>query len=281
MIILKLLIDLRESKLIREIHNIQKECDKYKDICIEIKSLDIGDVILCSSLDNGETYVNVLIFERKTISDLFNSIRDGRYKEQSYRLMNCGGIKCHDIIYLIEGQISELKTFDQRDKLYSTIQSLTHFKGFSVSRSETTYESAHIVLNSYWKLQKEYNDTKKYSCEIVSEKMDDGETMQVTSKQTSYIDAFAKPVKKMNITPENINSLMLSIIPHVSISVANVLMKEYLTIFNLKKDMDENPNILYVKKFIHEDGRSKKINKTASDNINRLFLQEKIHNSQY
>ena len=45
------------------------------------------------------------IVERKTGSDLASSIIDGRYEEQSYRLLHSGDLIPHSVIYLIEGEI--------------------------------------------------------------------------------------------------------------------------------------------------------------------------------
>ena len=59
------------------------------------KQLDIGDAIIVDENDN-----HVLIFERKTISDLLSSIKDGRYLEQSFRLQN-SSVKNHFITYII------------------------------------------------------------------------------------------------------------------------------------------------------------------------------------
>lgn len=43
------------------------------------------------------------IVERKTCDDLVHSIKDGRYYNQQYRMMNCG---LRNRIYLIEGPTS-------------------------------------------------------------------------------------------------------------------------------------------------------------------------------
>ena len=46
-----------------------------------------------------------MIIERKTLNDLASSIKDGRYKEQGYRLSNCS-LHNHNIFYLIEDNLS-------------------------------------------------------------------------------------------------------------------------------------------------------------------------------
>ena len=80
-------IDYREKCL--------KDYFQSKSYC-KIENLTLGDVIL--------KYENniILLIERKTTEDLAASIRDGRHKEQKYRLMN-SNIKLKNIIFLEKG----------------------------------------------------------------------------------------------------------------------------------------------------------------------------------
>lgn len=66
---LLLKIDTRETKLIKLFN------EKYSDININIQQLDIADIHIINK------YTNIVI-ERKTITDMLSSIKDGRYKEQ-------------------------------------------------------------------------------------------------------------------------------------------------------------------------------------------------------
>ena len=74
-------IDNREHKLIALFQKMQ--------FPIEVKTLDIGDIIIKASeackksyQDKDQRYESIFIFERKSISDMISSIKDGRYKEQ-------------------------------------------------------------------------------------------------------------------------------------------------------------------------------------------------------
>ena len=60
-------------------------------ITITTSNLPIGDIVILN--DHNEEQ---LIIERKSISDLAASIKDGRYAEQSFRLNN---YKLHNHIY--------------------------------------------------------------------------------------------------------------------------------------------------------------------------------------
>ena len=89
---MKLYADSREPKGILELLNSRVSN-------IETGNLDIGDFIIKD--DNDEIK---MIFERKTIADLMSSIKDGRYKEQSYRLSQFP-LNNHHIFYVIEGNL--------------------------------------------------------------------------------------------------------------------------------------------------------------------------------
>ena len=89
-------IDNRERKLITLMNALKKDLGYNFDIVVEV--LDLGDIIICD--DNVEK----LIIERKSLSDLAASLKDGRYSEQSFRL-NGMKIHNHNIVYLIEGDI--------------------------------------------------------------------------------------------------------------------------------------------------------------------------------
>ena len=114
---MKLYIDTREPGEIKS--NLQNLL-KSIEIEIEEKSLDIGDFIL-------ENENIKLIFERKSLSDLECSIKDGRYKEQSFRLNSCN-VHNHNIYYIIEGNISTYKNAYFKNTIYSSIVSLSLFK---------------------------------------------------------------------------------------------------------------------------------------------------------
>ena len=86
-------LDYREIKLndLCQIHLADKP-----EIKMVTENLPLGDIIICN--DDGKEKV---IIERKSLADLAASIRDGRYKEQSFRLNQCE-LPNHHIYYLIE-----------------------------------------------------------------------------------------------------------------------------------------------------------------------------------
>ena len=74
---MNLILDCREKKL----------CDYLSALKINYttESLPLGDIIIKNN--DGKT---IVLFERKTLNDLLSSISDGRYEEQSFRLLESG-----------------------------------------------------------------------------------------------------------------------------------------------------------------------------------------------
>jgi crossover junction endonuclease MUS81 len=138
---MKLVIDNREHKLITLLKALNNDYDY--NLTIEVEKLDLGDVSIQS--DEGE---ELLIIERKNLADLASSIRDGRYKEQSYRL-NGNSLHNHNIIYLVEGNIHHYNpryTKIKPETLYVTMFCIQYFKGFSVFRTFNVGESAEYII---------------------------------------------------------------------------------------------------------------------------------------
>ena len=90
-------------------------------------NLDVGDFHIYKNNKDLPDF----IIERKSINDLLSSIKDGRYNEQSFRLNNFP-IHNHNIYYLIEGSIEYIKNEQNKKIVYSSIFTISHFKGFSI-----------------------------------------------------------------------------------------------------------------------------------------------------
>jgi ERCC4-type nuclease len=97
-----------------------------------------------------------MVIERKSISDLLASIKDGRYEEQSYRLMHSSGFPPHSILYIIEGSMSQLRTLLEKKIVYSALTSLNFFKGFSVIRTNNVLETAEYIIWMSEKIEKNF-----------------------------------------------------------------------------------------------------------------------------
>ena len=237
---MKLIIDNRERELIDLIPELLKT--NKLDYDYEIKSLELGDIIIYNEEEEKEE----IIIERKNLNDLASSILDGRYAEQSLRLDSVITPN-HNIIYLIEGQMSSYNNrYSRVDKktLYSTMFSLNYYKGFSVLRSINIYETSNVIIRILDKLSRDskkgkigyYN--KKKSIDISNNDRVPNEEEPINElKQYSRV---IKKRKKDNISPENIGEIILSQIPGISSVISIAIMKKYGSIYNLLMKIREN-----------------------------------------
>ena len=70
---MKIIFDERETSLYEKFKLFESSCSTEKRV------MDLGDILLQD--DDGK---DVLLIERKSLSDLIASIKDGRYEEQSH-----------------------------------------------------------------------------------------------------------------------------------------------------------------------------------------------------
>jgi ERCC4-type nuclease len=146
---MRVIIDNRERDLFERCYSITQSTSTY--VTLEKEPLPIGDVYF--KTDEGK---DVLIIERKSLSDLLASIKDGRYEEQSYRLMHSSGFPPHSVIYIIEGQMTQLRTSMEKRLVYSAMTSLNFFKGFSVIRTNHISETADFIIWTAEKIERNF-----------------------------------------------------------------------------------------------------------------------------
>jgi ERCC4-type nuclease len=276
-------IDIREQELLSNIKNLILFNPLFKQLKFESENLPIGDIIISDEKEDK------LIIERKTINDLLSSIKDGRYEEQSYRLNGLPHHN-HNIIYLIEGDVNRVNRFkdNSAEKMtsYSAMFSLNYYKGFSVFRSFSLDETALIICNMAYKLNKEIISIKKpYYNNYINEKNilsneENTETtnnieLAVNNEQTDkdYINV-VKKVKKENITPDNIGEIMLCQIPGISSVTAIAIMNKFQNIYNMIKEIELNPDALKDITYTNSKGQIRKINKTSTENIVKFLLKK-------
>lgn len=290
-------VDTRESDLLRHINGLVANIPIFKQLVIKSETLPIGDIIIA---DENE---DKLIIERKSITDLLASIKDGRYEEQSYRLNGLNHHN-HNIIYLVEGDVNQANRFksDNRvDKLtaYSAMFSLNYYKGFSVFRSFSLEESATIICNMAYKLAKEPADKKVFysnkqattpaptpisiqePCTLipVTTEPQQGGSIVVTQpdeaeqSEKDYVSVIKK-VKKENITPDNIGEIMLCQIPGVSAVTALAILQQYKTLPNLIKELEINADCLRNITSTNAKGQTRRINKTSIANIVKFLVKK-------
>jgi ERCC4-type nuclease len=254
---LKLKIDVRETDLFACCKMILDR-NVLKD-SVELTSvpLPIGDIII----SDATTDEDKVIIERKTLADLAASIKDGRYSEQSYRLNGLNHPN-HNIIYLVEGDLTKLSIFKSKiDKqtLYSSMFSINYYKGFSLMRSNTLEESATILCNMAFKLIKSEDKQPYYKQQQ--------QQQQVLGDEADEYCSVVKRVKKENVTKENISNIMLCQIPGISDVTASAVFKKFNTLSDLIIAIRADPTCLNDIKSIMANGKSRKISKTCIKNI--------------
>jgi ERCC4-type nuclease len=293
-------IDIRETDLLQQITQHITNIPIFKSIVVKSEVLPIGDIIICDEKEEK------LIIERKSVSDLLSSIKDGRYEEQSYRLNGLNHHN-HNIIYLVEGDVNRANRFKSDNRiekltLYSAMFSLNYYKGFSVFRSFSLEESATIICNMAYKLEKEVVSGKKAfyqnyithsepikqlenqpleNQQLENQQLEGGnntqeDTLEQNEKVQSEKDyvGVIKKVKKENITPDNIGEIMLCQIPGISSVTALAIMEKYKSLPNLIKEIDNNNDCLKDITSTNAKGQIRKINKTSIANIVKFLLKK-------
>ncbi len=301
-------IDCRERELIAEIDKLRATLpDKFGAIQTRVENLPIGDIILSQT---GAITEELLIIERKTVADLAASIKDGRYDEQSFRLQGLTRHHNHNILYLIEGQVTSLKPAgynkykpsassgtptSEQLVVYSAMFSLNYYKGFSVIRSFSLQETAVMLCNMACKLKKELSTgggstgknpfyssvvapmpaVTENSVEMAVANPEETQTTMTAAATTAAATEYAavvKRVKKENITGDNIGLIMLTQIPGVSSVFAEAILKKYDgSLVKLMLGLQENPECLSNITYATSAGQTRKVNRPCIEAIVRYL----------
>ena len=276
---MKITVDNREQELLKHINQLVLFIPAFKQLKVDCVNLPLGDIII-----SDETEEKIII-ERKSMSDLLSSIKDGRYEEQSYRL-NGMTTHNHNIYYLIEGDVNKSNRFKdtsmEKLTLYSAMFSLNYFKGFSIMRTFNMEETALFICNVANKLEKSVVSGKKpfYQNRLAlttDEQLENKESsvteenVQPEQSDKDYVNVIKK-IKKENITTSNIGEIMLCQIPGVSAVTSLAIMEKYKNLPNLIKEIEANKTCLDNISYINSKGQSRKITKTSIANVVK-FLQ--------
>jgi ERCC4-type nuclease len=250
---MKIIVDERE----RDLFTVLTGLPETPHIQITKQVLPLGDISLES--DDGQ---KLLLIERKTCADLLASIKDGRYDEQSYRLIYSEEYSVrHNIIYLVEGIFSKYVAKD-RKLMYSTMTSLNYFKGFSVWRSSSVEETADVLIAMTDKIHRDMKKgkTPAATTPVAAVPAAPAETTDVVAADYCSV---VKKVKKDNITSENIGEIVLCQIPSVSSTTAIAIMKQFGTFPALMTAIQQNPAAMDGITYEASNGKKRKISKTS------------------
>lgn len=241
---MRLIVDNREPKEIITI--LQSRIEN-----LSLENLELGDYVIQNS--NNEP---VMIFERKSLSDLIASIKDGRYNEQSLRLSECE-VNNRNIYYIIEGNIMNFcnrQNETNQKMLFSSMLSISSKKGFSLLNTSGFIETVEFIIRFYNKVS-----TEKPAKEE-----------QLKNTEIKYSNVI-KTSKKANITKNNINEIMISQIPGISSVVAGAIMEKYSNITNLVNSLKNDPTCLDNFK-ISSNNKERKIGKNIIAGLKEYLL---------
>ena len=237
----------------------------------------LGDTIL-----RTETGAEIMLIERKTLADFAASIRDGRYKEQSFRLDRHCELANHNIIYVIEGDISKYVdrtkggNIVSRKALYSAMFSMLYCKGFSVIRTQNIRETADLILNfaDKYDLLAETARTPYYGPIIITKESQEEspQNHKPESNAAEYAEVFKHKERASQITPNNIGEIMISAIPCVSAKTASTIMCEFKTMANLLECMKLDRSCLDGLYNVAQTGSKRKLSKLCVDNLFKFLI---------
>ena len=290
---MKIIIDEREASLYHLCQTFA-ETHQIKSAPIEKRVLQLGDIIFTSD-DESVTH---LVIERKSFSDLLASVKDGRYAEQSHRLIHCFP-NPHNIVYLLEGMFSTVHQEKDKKKIISCMASLNYFKGFSLMRTVSASETAQHIVYLADKISKGAKHptlpsevskelpnkaaaaNKEPSLQVSQEPSAEPSLEANTNSLESSVPqptvfpapycSVVKAAKKANITKENIGEIILCQIPGISSTTAVELMKPFGTFAEFMNKIKEDSKYLD-SVAIETNGKKRKIGKNVIDGIRGFLL---------
>ena len=266
---MRLIIDIREHDLIEKCRQIISANPNY--VTIETEALPIGDILV--KTDEGK---DVLIVERKSLQDLLSSIKDGRYEEQSHRLKHASGFAAHNVVYLIEGMFSTLRTPLEKKLVMSTMASLYYFKGFEVLRTAGIQETADVLIHMADKIDRNFmKGVLPWYLSTPAPETQMSENGSAVAADSNPVvgggyAGFVKKVKKENITPDNMGEILLCQIPGISSLYAQAILNAFggfsAMLVKVKDGTADFTNITYDAK-----GKPRRIPKTCGEEIMRYL----------
>jgi len=303
---MKVIIDERETALFDKCEALIRSSPNPSYVQLSKEVLILGDILIKTD-ENKE----VLLIERKSLSDLLASIKDNRYEEQSYRLIHSSGFPPHSVFYLVEGMFSQLRTPMEKKIIMSATTTLQFFKGFSVHRTSSLHESAEWLLCFADKIERNFvkgiipyyltngflkhfaNTNREHQTDLATEdnKIENIiENNDTSNENTTVSSVFCsqpdqgsqgqtsadychvvKKVKKENITPENIGEIILCQIPGISSITAIAIMKHFNNFTHFMEEITKDLSCIE-NLTIESNGKTRKISKKSIESVQQYLL---------
>ncbi|CAG8652029.1 6698_t:CDS:2, partial [Scutellospora calospora] len=232
-----------------------------------------------NGLSPMEELVLDYIIERKRMDDLVGSIKDGRFREQKFRLSKSGASQ---IIYLIEDyNLEEVVEFGI-DAIKTAISSTQMLNGFFLKRTATIDQSIDYLVRMTRMLKRMYENTTLYAIPdnmiYRSSFLDMKKNLTALHPDRNYLVTYSSysdlNSKSKPLTLKDTFVRMLMTIRGISVDKAAEIIKNYPTPRKLAEEFDYLTNENDQKKMVMNacNGiiRRKKIGPTLSDKIYQL-----------
>ena len=288
-----LILDNREIKLLELI----KSNPNYT-IPYVVENLQIGDIIIKHTVANTPEKTYNIILERKCITDMIASIKDGRYKEQKLRLQaeiaKNNSTTETIICYILEGSQNDLRLPQDKTMLNGSIISSIFRDKVPIIRTYTLQETLDIISRIHERLIKDCRDffpqqplyipaTPISSNEILQQQHNQIQTQNqqqtLNQPQNNLYLASIKKCKKDNITPMVWNQMCYMNIPGISSQIAIKIAEYYPTIKELleayaKCTTDGEKHLLLAEIVLTEtDKQKRRIGGVISKRVYEFIMQ--------
>ena len=110
--------------------------------------------------------------------------------------------------------------------------------------------------------------------EIKEQELKEQELKELEKESDKNYVGVIKKIKKENITPNNIDEIMLCQIPGISSVTALAIINKFNSISNLIKEIEKNNDCLKDVTYVNSKLQTKKINKTCILNIEKFLLKK-------
>lgn len=242
---LHIIVDNRERGL-KELFETQfNQQSLPSDYRISYENLALGDIHIIYEHDADRV---LMVFERKTLSDLLQSIHDTRYHSQKKRLLET--YAPHQIAYIIEGNIC----YTKEPSVTSAIINTTMRDRIAVFATSSIKETFNLVLE----IAKRVHETpKKYMHAHTIDSIQQHHTAEppptINKRESTYVN-------------------MLCQVPGVSLKTAKAVAHVFPSLHEMYRQLQEIPDSEKLNKLKHittqdTKGVARKISSTAAANI--------------
>ncbi|CAG8468556.1 8411_t:CDS:2 [Diversispora eburnea] len=281
-----LVLDTREVKLKKDRDYIQ-ETLQQRGVKISVRNLELGDVIWVArkngSFIHHEDIVLDYIVERKRMDDLIGSIKDGRFREQRFRLSKSGA---GQIIYLIEDYNLEKAVEFGMDAVKTAMSSIQMLNGYFLKRTANIDQSIDYLVRMTKMLKNIYENKTLYAIpdnaiyRNTFLEMKQNLTLMYPDRNyhvtySSYCDLNSK---SRNLTLKDTFIKMIMTIKGISADKAAEIIKKYPTPLKLVQEFNSISNEDDKKKMImaacESAIRRKRIGPTLSEKMYQIWCAD-------